>query len=60
MAFSSIFLDEQFTSALLHESVLGAKMGSEFHLYKAAGVSVRCVAEGCGYVRAGEAAKVKA
>ncbi len=59
MAFSSIFLDEQFASALLHESVFGAKVGSEFHLYKAAGVSARCVADKCGYVRAGEVAKVK-
>ncbi len=60
MAFSSILLDVQFASASLHESVFGAKVGSEFHPYKAAVVSVRCVAEGFGYLRAGETAKAKA
>ncbi len=59
MAFSNIFLDEQFASTLLHESVFRAKVGSEFHPYKAAGVSVRCVDDKCGYMWAGVVAKVK-
>ena len=59
MAFSRILLEVHFASASLHESVFGAKVRSEFQSYKAAGVSVHCVAEGFGYLWVGEAAKVK-
>ena len=59
MAFSSILLEVHFASALVNESVFGAKVGSEFLLITRRASRSVAWADKCGYVRAGEAAKVK-